>query len=89
MHFLYSVFTLFLPLFAYASYDYQIAKTSLFLSGAAYCGKDAYQSILAGPASGFDVSTIIYDSVTGTDLQRESKLPYLNSMEWDPCSNIS
>lgn len=42
MHFLYSVFTLFLPLFAYASYDYQIAKTSLFLSGAAYCGKDAW-----------------------------------------------
>jgi len=67
MQLLFSIFII-LPLYVYASYDYQIAKTSLFLSGAAYCGKDAYQSMaLAGPASGFDVSTIIYDSAT--DLQ--------------------
>lgn len=50
------------------TYDYQTAKTGVYLSGAAYCGKESYDSmVLAGPASGFSVTTILYDK--STDLQ--------------------
>ena len=43
-------------------------EEGVWLSGAAYCGKDKYNTMqVAGPASGFKVSTILYDPKT--DLQ--------------------
>jgi hypothetical protein len=50
------------------SYDSAQLNTCVWLSGAAYCGKDKYNSmILNGPASGFTYKETIYD--IKTDLQ--------------------
>ena len=50
------------------SYDYSQINTGVWLSGAAYCGKDKYKTmILAGPASGFTYKETLYD--VKTDLQ--------------------
>lgn len=54
------------------SYKYSYSNPQLnvgvWLSGAAYCGKDAYPSMtLAGPASGFEYVATLYD--VKTDLQ--------------------
>ena len=50
------------------SYDYTQLNTGVWLSGAAYCGKDKYNTmILGGPASGFTYKETIYDAKT--DLQ--------------------
>ncbi len=44
------------------------SQIGVWLSGAAYCGKDKYKTMtLNGPASGFKVADILYDSKT--DLQ--------------------
>ena len=62
---------LFLSLFAYinsAQLDYTQLTTSVWLSGAAYCGKENYESMqVGGPATGFIYKTTLYDSKT--DLQ--------------------
>ena len=51
-----------------ASYDSSQLNTGVWLSGAAYCGKDKYKSmILGGPASGFVYKDTLYD--IKTDLQ--------------------
>jgi hypothetical protein len=50
------------------SYDTAQLNTGVWLSGAAYCGKDKYSSmILKGPASGFVYKDTLYD--IKTDLQ--------------------
>jgi len=50
------------------SYDSAQLNTGVWLSGAAYCGKDKYSSmILKGPASGFVYKDTLYD--VKTDLQ--------------------
>ena len=47
------------------SYDINVAETAVWLSGAAYCGKDNYTSMkLAGPASNFIVENVLYDKKT-------------------------
>jgi len=44
------------------SYDSVQLNTGVWLSGAAYCGKDKYKTmILAGPASGFTYKETLYD----------------------------
>lgn len=49
-------------------YDIYEAQRSVYLSGAAYCGKENYKTMqLDGPASGFVVEDILYD--IKTDLQ--------------------
>lgn len=61
---------LFLSLFLskVLSYDSIQLNTCVWLSGAAYCGKDKYNSmILNGPASGFTYKETLYD--IKTDLQ--------------------
>ena len=51
-----------------SSYDSLQLNTCVWLSGAAYCGKDKYSSmILSGPASGFTYKETLYD--IKTDLQ--------------------
>lgn len=51
-----------------ATYDSYYANIGVWLSGAAYCGKDNYKSMqLSGPATGFVVTNILYDP--STDLQ--------------------
>jgi predicted lipase len=51
-----------------SSYDPNEALRSIWLSGAAYCGKEKYFSMkIGGPATGFIVQDIIYDKKT--DLQ--------------------
>ena len=51
-----------------SSYDSTQLNTGVWLSGAAYCGKDKYSSmILKGPASGFIYKDTLYD--VKTDLQ--------------------
>jgi hypothetical protein len=50
------------------SYDVTQLNTCVWLSGAAYCGKDKYKTmILNGPASGFTYKETLYD--IKTDLQ--------------------
>ena len=50
------------------SYDSAQLNTGVWLSGAAYCGKDNYKTmILDGPASGFIYKETLYD--VKTDLQ--------------------
>jgi hypothetical protein len=50
------------------SYEETQAHTTVYLSGAAYCGKDNYDTmLLAGPASGFVYTDTLYD--VKTDLQ--------------------
>lgn len=50
------------------AYDFNQANVSVYLSGAAYCGKDKYKSMsLSGPAVGFTYETTLYD--IHTDLQ--------------------
>lgn len=50
------------------SYDSTQLNTGVWLSGAAYCGKDNYKTmILGGPASGFIYKDTLYD--VKTDLQ--------------------
>ena len=52
---------------AYA-YNLDKAQTSVYLSGAAYCGKDSYETMKpTGPASGFVYQDTLYD--VKTDLQ--------------------
>ena len=47
------------------TYDYQIAETGVFLSGASYCTIDSYNSmVLVGPASGFEITATLYDKST-------------------------
>jgi hypothetical protein len=60
---------LFLSLLGFAkSYDSAQLNTGVWLSGAAYCGKDKFSSmILRGPASGFVYKDTLYDAKT--DLQ--------------------
>jgi len=60
---------LFFSLLGFAiSYDSAQLNTGVWLSGAAYCGKDKYSSmILKGPASGFVYKDTLYD--VKTDLQ--------------------
>lgn len=54
--------------FGYEKMDMNVANSAVWLSGAAYCGKDNYKTmILGGPATNFIVSEILYDSET--DLQ--------------------
>ena len=63
-------FFVFLTLFLLKglSYDSTQLNTCVWLSGAAYCGKDKYSSmILNGPAAGFTYKDTIYD--IKTDLQ--------------------
>lgn len=51
-----------------SSYDISQLNTSVWLSGAAYCGKENYKTmILGGPASGFIYKETLYD--IKTDLQ--------------------
>ena len=51
-----------------SSYDSSQLNTGVWLSGAAYCGKDQYKAmILGGPASGFTYKETLYD--VKTDLQ--------------------
>jgi hypothetical protein len=51
-----------------SSYDSAQLNTGVWLSGAAYCGKDKYKTmILGGPATGFTYKETIYD--IKTDLQ--------------------
>ena len=51
-----------------SAYDSSQLNTSVWLSGAAYCGKDNYNTmILKGPASGFTYKETLYD--IKTDLQ--------------------
>ena len=66
--FLNSVFV-FLSAFTYANhYDPNQAEISVWLSGAAYCGKDNYSKMsLTGKATGFIVDAVLHDSKT--DLQ--------------------
>jgi hypothetical protein len=50
------------------AYNTEISNTAVWLSGAAYCGKDNYKTMkLSGPATNFIVDTILYDPKT--DLQ--------------------
>lgn len=50
------------------SYDAAQLNTGVWLSGAAYCGKDKYKTmILGGPATGFTYKETLYD--VKTDLQ--------------------
>lgn len=50
------------------SYDSAQLNTGVWLSGAAYCGKDKYKTmILGGPAAGFTYKETLYD--VKTDLQ--------------------
>lgn len=52
----------------WGEYDPTIAQIGVFLSGAAYCGKDKYTNMtLAGPAQGFVVDRVLYDA--STDLE--------------------
>ena len=61
---------------AESSYDSKQANVGVFLSGAAYCGKDKYSSmVLTGPAKGFVVTGTLYDRPT--DL--EGFVGYLDS----------
>jgi hypothetical protein len=62
-------FFLFLSLLGLvSSYDLAQLNTGVWLSGAAYCGKDKYSSmILKGPATGFVYKDTLYD--VKTDLQ--------------------
>ena len=51
-----------------AVYDTNQSNICVWLSGAAYCDKDNYESMkLAGPASGFELTNVLYDK--HTDLQ--------------------
>ena len=59
----------------FAAYDGTQALKSIWLSAAAYCGKDSYKShVFKGPTSGFVVTDIIYDRSTDTQGERCLKL---------------
>lgn len=65
---LFFLFLLILFYFTNASYNSTYAQVGVYLSGAAYCGKDKYSTmVLAGPAKGFVVTGTLYDRTT--DLQ--------------------
>jgi hypothetical protein len=65
---LFELFVLLLSPFIINSYEETQAYTTVYLSGAAYCGKDNYNSmLLAGPATGFVYKETLYD--VKTDLQ--------------------
>lgn len=50
------------------AYNTDISNAVVWLSGAAYCGKDSYKSMkLSGPITGFIVDSVLYDPKT--DLQ--------------------
>lgn len=68
MHSISLLFCIFIQFISVKCFVIDQAYISVWLSAAAYCGKDNYQSmILDGPATGFIVKNIIYDS--DTDLQ--------------------
>ena len=51
------------------TYDSTQLSTCVWLSGAAYCGKEKYPSMkLSGPASGFIYKDTLYDITAGTIL---------------------
>jgi len=61
--FFHTIFALFFG--ALFAYNTEIANIAVWLSGAAYCGKDNYKTMqLSGPASGFIVENELYDSKT-------------------------
>jgi hypothetical protein len=63
IHFLFAAF-----LSMVSCYDTSQLNTGVWLSGAAYCGKDKYKTmILGGPAAGFTYKETLYD--VKTDLQ--------------------
>lgn len=67
MQVLLSLFFLFRLVCSY-TYDLHQANISVYLSGAAYCGKDKYKTMtLSGPAIGFIYENTLYDPKT--DLQ--------------------
>jgi hypothetical protein len=73
---LFFFFLLILFYFTNASYNSTYAQVGVYLSGAAYCGKDKYSTmVLSGPAKGFVVTGTIYD--IPTDLQ--GYIGYLDS----------
>eukprot|EP01038_Epipyxis_sp_PR26KG_P008681 gene8681-11732_t len=50
------------------TFDYNQAQRALWLSVAAYCGKDAYKShVFKGPTSGFIVTHVMYDPTPDTE----------------------
>ena len=60
------------------SYEDKQAYTTLYLSGASYCGKDNYETmVLNGPATGFVYKDTLYD--VKTDLQ--GYIGYIPSMK--------
>jgi hypothetical protein len=61
-------FLLFILRCALSFYDSEQLMTSVWLSGAAYCGKEKYETMtLGGPASGFIYKSTLYD--IKTDIQ--------------------
>ena len=65
---LFSFLMVLLSPFLVNGYNEDQAYTSVYLSGAAYCGKDRYDTMqLAGPASGFVYKETLYD--VKTDIQ--------------------
>jgi len=60
------IFILLLNLyFTIAKYDYNILMSNVWLSGAAYCNKENYNKMnIGGPASDFEVKSILYDRLT-------------------------
>lgn len=55
-------YLLFISIIKVNCYDPQTALTSVWLSGAAYCGKDIYYNMkLGGPAQGFKTHIALYD----------------------------
>lgn len=50
---------------SWGEYNADIAQIGVYLSGAAYCGKDKYMNMtLTGSASGFVVDRVLYDAPT-------------------------
>jgi hypothetical protein len=63
-----TIFALFSSVVFANSYNIDVANTAVWLSGAAYCGKENYKTMkLSGPATNFIVDNILYDPKT--DLQ--------------------
>lgn len=61
-------FVMFSSAFVFFISAYQFSNTSVFLSGAAYCSKENYKTmVLAGPAEGFVVHSTLYHAKS--DLQ--------------------
>lgn len=62
MYILFLLIGLFYSIYSPPIYNLQKANVTVYLSGAAYCGKDQYKSmILSGPATGFVYEDTLYD----------------------------